>query len=122
MAGPSNARVVYLVTYSQANLGIVPDRETFAALVKEAFTETNHQTVIKHWVCSQEQHADGNFHYHLALKLEMQCRWLTARNYLDDKYNVKVNFSDTHSTYYEAYKYCTKEDVHAATKQKPSRS
>ena len=112
-AGPSNARVVYLITYSQANLDAVPNRETFAALVREAFKQTNDKNEIKQWVCSQAKHADGNLHYHCAIKLQMQRRWLSARNYLENKYNVKVNFSDAHSTYYDAYKYCTKEDTQA---------
>ena len=33
-AGPINARSVYLVTYSQANIDRVPDRETFAHMIK----------------------------------------------------------------------------------------
>ena len=31
-AGPSNARTVYLITYSQAVESIVPDRETFSQI------------------------------------------------------------------------------------------
>ena len=41
---------------------------------------------------------------------EKNPRWLKAGKYLDDKFVIKVNFSDSHNTYYSAYKYVTKED------------
>ena len=46
----------------------------------------------------------------MAIKLKNQRRWLSVRNFLDKTFNVKVNFSDKHSDYYEAWRYCTKSD------------
>jgi hypothetical protein len=34
---PKNARFAYLITYSQADLSLVPERESFALLVIHAF-------------------------------------------------------------------------------------
>ena len=53
-----DVRRVYLITYSQANLEIVPTREAFARIILDAFDNAvpeSNATVI-HWVCSQESH------------------------------------------------------------------
>ena len=34
---PKNARFVYLITYSQADLSLVPERESFVLLVLHSF-------------------------------------------------------------------------------------
>ena len=114
--GPKYARSVYLITHSQANLDIVITREKFVEIVLGAFAQgssTNPSNPITTWCCSQEHHEDGNVHYHMAIKLISQKRWLSHRNYLQHTYNVKVNFSDNHSNYYQAWLYCTKADVNA---------
>ena len=49
----------------------------------------------------------------MAIKLSKQARWIQVRNFLDEKYGIKVNFSDKHNTYYSAYRYVTKEDTDA---------
>ena len=63
-----------------------------------------------HWVCSQESHADGGVHYHVAVKLSGRRWWLRVRNYIDQEYLEKVNISDRHDNYYSAWRYTTKED------------
>jgi hypothetical protein len=52
----------------------------------------------------------NQYHYHMALKLKRRGRWVQVRDYLDEKFGIKVNFSDHHNTYYSSYKYVTKED------------
>ena len=91
--------IVYLITYSRADLEKIPTRQTFAETVCEAFAKTRHATV-KQWVVSHEMHSNTTdstsaniFHYHMALKLQMRARWLSVRNLLDERYGVKVNFS-----------------------------
>ena len=72
-ASPRNALSVYLVTYSQANLEIVPGRTDFATLVKDAFENTGGQNkLVQQWCCCREEHQDGNPNYHVAIKLNMQ--------------------------------------------------
>ena len=98
MSWPRNSRSVYLVTYSQANMSIVPNREQFADIVVEAFDETGTGTnKVTQWVYSQEPHADGNPHYHMALKLKMQRRWSRARNYLTENHNIHLQIHQTTS-------------------------
>ena len=112
--------IVYLITYSRADLEKIPTRQTFAETVCEAFAKTTHATV-KQWVVSREMHASTTdstsaniFHYHMALKLQKRARWLSVRNLLDERYGVKVNFSSRHNSYYSAYMYTIKDDDECA--------
>ena len=107
-------RFVYLVTYSRANVEKVVTREAFAEKVSLGWMEMTDVKVVQ-WVVARELHADGgvsesNSHYHMAMKLEKRARWLKVRQFLDDRYGIRVNFSAVHNTYYSAYKYTTKED------------
>ena len=110
--GSCQAQSIYLITYSQANEEIVPNRESFVQLVLDSFDDADPLTrcEIVQWVCSQERHRDGGIHYHMAVKLNARRRWLKIRNYLDEPHRVKVNFSARHSNYYSACQYTTKED------------
>ena len=103
----------YLITYSQANLEKFPSRESFADCVVQAFQSKESKTFIQHWVCSKEEHLDGGNHYHMAIKLNVQKRWKAAKNSIQEKHGIVVNFSCNHDNYYTAYKYVTKEDTHA---------
>ena len=84
-----DVRRVYLITYSQANLEIVPTREAFAHIILDAFDNA----------------VPGS-----NVKLSGRRRWLRVRNYIDQEYGVKVNFSDRHDNYYSVWRYTTKED------------
>ena len=108
-------RLVYLITYSRANAAVFDTRKSFADAVIEAWK--NAGVRLQHWVVSMEGHATtdsveemNQYHYHMAVKLTKKARWLQIRNYLDQKFGIKVNFSDIHNTYYSAYRYVTKED------------
>jgi hypothetical protein len=108
-------RLVYLITYSRADIAKFPTKQQFADAVLEAWKSCG--ITISHWVVSIEGHAvtDSNddmnmYHYHMALKLARRGRWLQVRRFLDETYAIQVHFSDNHNTYYSAYKYVTKED------------
>ena len=105
-------RSVYLITYSQADLEVVPTREEFSRLVLDSFANADPLTrsEVLQWVCCREVHRTGGLHYHMAVKLNSRRRWLKVRNYLDARYGVKVNFSSNHFNYYSAWQYTTKED------------
>lgn len=107
-----DVRRVYLITYSQANLEIVPTREAFARIILDAFENAVPESncAVVHWVCSQEGHVHGGVHYHMAVKRSGRRRWLRVRNYIDQVYGVKVNFNDRHENYYTCWRYTTKED------------
>ena len=115
--GVREQRLVYLVTYSRADLEKAPTRESFAEAVTVGWMQTT-GVRVQQWVVAREMHANMTdstsckiFHYHMALKIEKRTRWLSVRNWLDEKYGMKVNFSSHHNTYYSAYKYTTKEDA-----------
>ena len=74
----SKQGIVYLVTYSKADLSKIPDRKTFALAVKESF-EHLQVANVQHWVVSQENHSTARRgqsikHYHMALKLTSRMR------------------------------------------------
>lgn len=106
-------RSVYLITYSQADVDLVPTREEFSRVVLESFANADpcSRCEVVQWVCSQEAHRERGIHYHMAVKLSARRRWLKVRNYLDDKHSIKVNFSNRHYNYYSAWQYTTKEDT-----------
>lgn len=108
---PQQVRSVYLLTYSQADLSIFPDRESFASAVCEAVSKCEGPKVkIMQWICCQESHKKGGKHYHMAVKLNKIKRWLPIRHFLKSKWNVDVHFSNRHVNYYSAWLYTTKED------------
>ena len=104
-------RSVYLLTYSQADLRIFPDKESFASAVCEAVLKCDGpKAKIVQWTCCQEKHKKGGTHFHMAMKLNKIKRWLPIRQYLRQKWNVNVHFSNRHVNYYSAWLYTTKED------------
>ena len=105
-------RSVYLITYSKANVEIISSRESFAVVVLDSFqnADATSKTKVLQWVCSQERHQNGEIHYHMAVKLDRNRRWLTVRNYADKKHGLKLNFSSSHANYFSAWKYATKDD------------
>ena len=105
----SCSRSVYLITYSQADIEKVESRLQFSDMVLDSFRKNGKANVLR-WVCSKEDHKDQGHHYHMAIKLDRQKRWLSVRKDLDQKFGVKVHFSDKHSNYYEAWQYVTKHD------------
>lgn len=108
---PQQIRSVYLLTYSQADLNIFPDRESFASAVSEAILKCDGpRAKLIQWTCSQESHKKRGKHYHMAIKLEKIKRWLPIREYLKHKWNIYVHFSNRHVNYYSAWLYTVKED------------
>jgi len=110
---PKNARLVYLITYSRADISLVPTRETFAMLILHAFENGDPSSPcnVVQWVCTEELHSDNGIHYHMAVKFQSCRRWLKYRNFLDSNHNLKVNFSGVHVNYYSAWRYVTKNDT-----------
>ena len=106
-SGNPKHRSVYLVTYSQADGNW--SRESYADAVVSTFEQADCQAV--QWVCSKEDHAEGGHHFHLAIKLNRQKRWLRVRKQIAKSHGINVNFSDGHSQYYDAWQYVTKEDL-----------
>ena len=106
-------RKTYLITYSQANLEKFPTRQSFANSVVEAFASESTKCCLLHWVCSMEDHQEGGTHYHMALKFNMNKRWLSAKKSLVERHGISAHFSDNHNNYYSAYRYATKSNKEA---------
>ena len=106
-------RSVYLITYSRAQADIIASRSAFAEVIVEAFKNADPKISnrVLQWVCSEERHRDGGIHYHMAVKLERNRRWLKVRNYVHEMHGVQINFSSNHANYYSAWKYATKDDT-----------
>jgi hypothetical protein len=109
-------RLVYLITYSRADPQKVQSREAFGAIIVNAFEQLC-VARVEYWVVSEEKHHDNEetsefpTHFHMAVKLTTQARWSRVRSHLQSTFNIQVNFSSNHNTYYSAFKYVTKEDA-----------
>ncbi len=104
-------RKCYVITYSRADMSKFPTKREFAEGVVEAFSQGNSNAKVKHWVCCKETHADGGFHYHMAISLSENKRWVMAKKYLEKKHGIVVNFTDSDQyNYHSAYRYVVKED------------
>ena len=105
------ARSMYLATYSQANLDLVPSRSDFATTVKKAFENcAAGSTLVEWWCCCQEKHQDGKPNFQVTVKRNMQRQWLSVWNYISQHYGIRVNRSPHTGNYYYAREYCTKVD------------
>ena len=108
-SAPVTARFVYLVTYSQANLELVPSQSDFETIVKKVFENSRAgNTLVEWWCCCQEKHQDGNPHFHLTVKLKMQRQWLLVCSFMSQHYGIQVNCSPQAGNYCNAWEYCTK--------------
>ena len=106
--GSPSHRSVYLITFSQCDSSEL-SRVQFAELIVEASHTCSRSKIIQ-WVVSLEAHENSGNHFHMAIKLSSPARWLKVRNFVDDKYGIKLNFSNSHTNYYTAYEYVVKED------------
>lgn len=107
--GSRQVRQVYLITYSQANTTKFPTRRSFAEAVVRSFSQRTARVV--QWCCARENHQGSGVHYHVAIKLNKNQRWLPAKNFLKGTYGISVHFSNVHANYFTAWRYVTKEDT-----------
>ena len=104
-SGARDNRLVYLITYSQADLNIFSSRLEFAEALVLAFSHSNH---VLQWCCCPEDHEDGGKHCHLAIKLQKKQRWLQVKRFLLERFGISVHFSSVHHNYFSAWQYVTK--------------
>ncbi len=103
-------RLVYLVTYSQADLEKFPNRAEFAQIIANGF-ESKGVSVVQ-WIVSLEAHQVEGYHYHVAVKLSRRMRFANVRKAIYDQHTINVNFSEGEEgdTYYSAFLYVRKHD------------
>ena len=104
-----SVRKVYLITYSQVDKELFPTRRSFVDVVLQSFNDAN----VVQWCCSLEQHISAGVHYHMAIKLDRNKRWISSKRFLQESCGISVHFSEIHSNYYSAWKYVTKEDKYS---------
>ena len=105
--GGRQARYVYLITYSQADMERFPSPLIFSLAITSAFEKCN--VAFDRWVCSKEKHpnTDG-YHYHMAIQLPRQSRWKKIKNQIQKDSDIVVHFSAKHAGYKLAYHYVCK--------------
>ena len=69
-------RLVYLITYSQADLKKFPDHVEFPKIIVNSFESRGVQIV--QWVVSLEAHEVEGHHYKVAVKLSRRTRFATV--------------------------------------------
>ena len=89
----------YLITYSQADEQRSSTRGSFANVVVEESNRGNSAVKVSHWACCRELHQEGGFHYHCAVKLTGNKKWISVKAQLTENHNIVVNFSDKHNFY-----------------------
>ena len=99
---------MYLITYSQADEARFPTRRSFVDAVLFSFYNTPAKVV--QWCCCLERHAVTGIHYHMAIKLDRNQRWLQSKKDLLNKFGISVHFSAIHGNYYSAWQYVIKQD------------
>lgn len=98
-------RRAFLITYSQADLSIFKDCESFSAAVVDAFGSAN----VVEWACCMESHADGGDHFHMSIKFKSSRLWGPVKKKFLRLYNVSLNFQTKSFGYVAAYRYVIKE-------------
>ena len=108
-------RSVYLLTYSNADLEIIPTRRQFANIWVNAFGPE----FVSQWACCLENHKEESekVHFHLALKLNRSKRWKMVKDQVVRESGIVCHFREFHTNYYDAFKYVTKEDTDYVTSE-----
>ena len=109
-----SGRRQYLITYAQADQEKFPTRESFGLKIAEAFNEGPSKVKVQHWACCREAHINGGFHYHCAVKMSGNKKWLSIKKKFENSHGIVLNFSDSHDHYISAYRYLCKSDSDVA--------
>ena len=109
---PNNPQRSFLITYSQADLGLAPNKRTFTQDVMFAFANARYASYPTHWCCGREDHADGGVHYHMVVQMSAPSRWKRVKEELERETGIVVHFSEGAGNYSDGYEYVCKEDPH----------
>lgn len=80
-------------------------------MLHEECDRGNSQAKVSQWACCREMHKGGGMHYNCCVELSGVKIWLSVKNNIAKKYNIVLNFSDTHKHYLYAYRYVCKSDT-----------
>ena len=96
----------HLVTYSQANIILLPISESFEQSAADAFNKGSCKLKVLHWACCLKSHQNGGNHYHCSVKLSGSKRRTAVKDTL-----IHVHFSDAHDNCLSVFKYITKSNL-----------
>ena len=87
-----SVRKLYLITYSQADVGCFPPRQSFVEAVLYSFYDRPDK--IMHWSCCIEEHpASCGSYFQSALKLNRNKGRLSSKKFLLERFGISVHFS-----------------------------
>ena len=92
-----SVRKVYLITYSQADVERFPTRDSFVQAILHAFHDSP-ANIIQCCCCMEEHSKSSGFHFHMAIKLDKNQRWLGIKRLLE-RCDISVHFSAIHRNY-----------------------
>ena len=129
-------RIVYLITISRVKDACLPDGRAYQdlstlsheAVAKAVVTSFNNplsagvkggrplddDEKVELAIVFREQHEDGDFHFHVVVKLFRNSRFGSAKRTLRDQFQLPSHFSCSHSRLWSALRYC-----HIGTPAKP---
>ena len=116
---------VYLITYSQADLTIVGSCERFAEIICTAVEPAatigrSVEKITEQYAVCSENHADGNLHYHMAIKLRRPKKWYSIKNAVYRVNGISLHFSVHHVGYIAAYRYVRKDKPKSSVLHSPN--
>ena len=87
-----SVRKLYLITYSQADVGCFPPRQSFVEAFLYSFYDRPDK--IMHWSCCMEEHpASCGSYFQSALKLNRNKGRLSSKKFLLERFGISVHFS-----------------------------
>ena len=93
-------RRAFLITYSQEDLSIFKDCESFAEALVETFGRSN----VVEWACCKEFHADGEERFHMSIKFKPSRLWGPVKKKFMQDCNISLNFKTKSYGYVAAYR------------------
>lgn len=102
----------YMLTYSKADLSVVPNQKAFTDIVLKAFSIGTSKARIEHWAtCAEdgEMMVSEHQHYHMALKLSGTRHWRPVYQHIYKTRKISVNFSSKNYGYLAAYRHVCKD-------------
>ena len=118
--GRRQNRHVYFITLSRADTGVIPTQNEFAKGILDVLSELKLMEILQRWVACKEQHADGSWHYHMAIHLSKQRKWVQIKDLYRSKTGFELHFSAKSYGYAKAYNYVTKSGASSLISHSPN--
>ena len=88
-------------------MSVIPTQDVFAEGILDVLTQLG--ITVQRWVACKEQHQDLTWHYHIAVHLSKQHKWVQIKDLYREKTGFELHFSANTYGYATAYNYVTKD-------------